>query len=163
MGQALPSAYPEADRARILVTDDSEIGRTLLWRLLTRRGYAVTCAADGAETLEAASAAPPDLILLDLRLPDIDGSEVLRQIRAEYDADELPILMISGEHDGEVAAACLKLGANDFLMKPVVPALLYARVETYLRRQPSRCDMYASQTRAMGIGRHTQWDGKMGD
>lgn len=135
MGSAISCAAQHWAPPRILVTDDSEVARALFRRLLTRRGYIVEEAATGAAALEAVDADPPDLMLLDLRLPDIDGSEVLRQLRTERDLDALPTIMISGELDGEVAAACLDLGANDFLMKPVLGALLYARVETFLGKR----------------------------
>lgn len=140
MGRALSCAAQQWAPQRILVTDDSEVARTLFRRLLSRRGYIVEEAATGAAALEAVDADPPDLLLLDLRLPDIDGSEVLRQLRTERSIDMLPTIMISGELDGEVAAACLDMGANDFLMKPVLGALLYARVETCLVNRHPRPD-----------------------
>jgi len=148
MGRATPAARQDRAPARILIADDREVGRALLRRLLTRRRYVVSEAVDGAETLDAVARAQPDLVLLDLRLPDIDGSEVLRQLRAEYSAAELPIVMISAEHDGEVAAACLSLGADDFLMKPVQPAVLYARVATCLRTRFARAQIGVARKHA---------------
>jgi adenylate cyclase len=117
---------------RILICDDNEMGRGLLRRMLLRRGYLVEEAIDGRSTIEAVERCPPDLVLLDLRLPDLDGSEVLRQLRLEHDPNELPIIMVSAEHDGEVVAGCLSLGASDYVPKPVHAGVLYARIATHL-------------------------------
>jgi DNA-binding response OmpR family regulator len=119
-------------RPRILVCDDNEMGRGLLRRMLTRRGYLVEEAIDGESTIQAVEQCPPDLVLLDLRLPDLDGSEVLRQLRGDYNAAELPIIMVSAEHDGEVVAGCLSLGACDYVTKPINVGILRARVTTHL-------------------------------
>jgi DNA-binding response OmpR family regulator len=117
---------------RILVCDDNEMGRRLLRRMLTRRGYLVEEAIDGEEAIEAVERCAPDLLLLDLRLPDLDGSEVLRQLRCDRDAHALPIIMVSAEHDGEVVAGCLALGACDYVTKPVHAGILCARIATHL-------------------------------
>jgi DNA-binding response OmpR family regulator len=117
---------------RILICDDNEMGRALLRRMLSRRGYLVEESFDGASTIEAVEQCPPDLVLLDLRLPDLDGSEVLRQLRCDHDANELPIIMVSAEHDGEVVAGCRSLGACDYITKPIHAGILYARVATHL-------------------------------
>jgi DNA-binding response OmpR family regulator len=117
---------------RILVCDDNEMGRVLLRRMLSRRGYVVEEAVDGKSTIEAVERRPPDLVLLDLRLPDIDGSEVLRQLRRDRDVNELPIIMVSAEHDGDVVAGCFFLGACDYVTKPIHAGILYARIATYL-------------------------------
>ena len=97
-----------------------------------RRGYLVEEAIDGEGVIEAVERCPPDLVLLDLRLPDLDGSEVLRQLRRQHDAGELPIIMVSAEHDGEVVAGCLSLGACDYVTKPIHAGVLHARITTYL-------------------------------
>jgi DNA-binding response OmpR family regulator len=117
---------------RILICDDNEMGRALLKRLLTRRGYLVEEAIDGRAAIEAVETCAPDLVLLDLRLPDLDGSEVLRRLRCDHDASELPIIVVSAELDGEVVAGCLALGACDYLTKPIDAAMLYARIATHL-------------------------------
>jgi DNA-binding response OmpR family regulator len=117
---------------RILICDDNEMGCGLLRRMLTRRGYQVEEAIDGASAIEAVEKCPPDLVLLDLRLPDLDGAEVLRQLRCDHDANELPIIMGSAEHDGEVVAGCLALGACDYVTKPIHAGVLYARIAPHL-------------------------------
>jgi DNA-binding response OmpR family regulator len=117
---------------RILICDDNEVGRVMLRRMLSRRGYLVEEAFDGASTIGAVEQCPPDLVLLDLRLPDLDGSEVLRRLRCDHNANELPIIMISAEHDGEVVAGCLSLGACDYITKPIHAGILCARIATHL-------------------------------
>ena len=117
---------------RILICDDNELGRELLKRMLLRRGYMVEEAADGASAIGAIALCTPDLVLLDLRLPDLEGSEVLRQLRCDHDAVQLPIIIVSAEHDGEIVAGCLSLGACDYVTKPIHAGVLYARIATHL-------------------------------
>jgi CheY-like chemotaxis protein len=128
----LASAPVEMPAPRILICDDNEIGRALLRRLLTRRGYVVEEAVDGCAAIAAIEECAPDLVLLDLRLPDLDGAEVLRQLRCDHSGAELPIIMVSAENDGEVMAGCLSLGASDYVAKPVHAGVLYARIATHL-------------------------------
>lgn len=134
MGRALLCAAATMAPPRILIADDCELSRGLLRRLLMRRGYFVDEATNGAAALDTVEKFEPDIVLLDLRLPDIDGSEVLRQLRREHTSTALPIIMISAEHDGEIIAACLSLGADDFVTKPMHWPTLRVRVETHLER-----------------------------
>jgi CheY-like chemotaxis protein len=144
MGQALPCAA--ANRPpRILICDDCEASRGLLRRLLARSGYAIDEAVNGEAAIEVVEAAVPDLILLDLRLPDIDGAEVLRQLRLDYNATRLPIIMVSAEHDGEVVAGCLSLGANDYVTKPIQTMVLRSRVLTFLAVHSARADIESAR------------------
>ena len=132
MGQALLSAASYEAPLHVLVADDSEVSRALLRRLLTRNGYLVHEAEDGATALRVAEQFPPDILLLDLRLPDIDGSTVLGYLRAKFDPIQLPIIMVSAEDDGEVVAGCLSIGANDYVTKPIHWPTLKARIQTHL-------------------------------
>jgi len=116
----------------ILVADDSEDNRILLRRLLTRCGYEVTEVKDGVETLKAVERDAPDLILLDLRMPELDGEEALRQLRRTYDSNVLPIIIVTAEQDSNVAVDCLEAGANDYVTKPFAWPVLRARISTYL-------------------------------
>jgi adenylate cyclase len=122
----------QIDTPRILICDDNEMGRELVKRMLIRRGYLVEEASNGEAAIEAVERCPPNLVLLDLRLPDIDGSEVLRQLRCDFDANDLPIIMVSAEHDGEVVAGCLSLGACDYVTKPIHAGVLYRRIAAQL-------------------------------
>ena len=101
---------------RILVADDDENIRRLLRRFLTDRGYQVDVACDGIEALEALRRDGPDLLLLDIEMPNLGGMAVLQQI--EQEGIPVAIIMISGLADEETARKSLALGAADFITKP---------------------------------------------
>jgi CheY-like chemotaxis protein len=117
---------------RILVVDDVEPNRELLRRWLARSGYDVEEAKDGYEALHAVEQDIPDLMLLDLHMPNLDGHETLKRVRHAYDQDRLPIIIVTAENDERIAAHCLEAGANDFITKPIMWSLLRARVTTFL-------------------------------
>lgn len=126
--------------ARILVVEDEDRIRQFLQRGLTFEGYRVDIAADGEDALEIARDTPPDLVLLDIMLPGIDGIEVCRRLRA---AGEVPILMLTAKEAIEDRVAGLDAGADDYLVKPFAFDELMARVRALLRRaQPSKPQVY---------------------
>lgn len=126
--------------AKILVVEDEDRIRQFLQRGLTFEGYRVETAADGQEALELARDEPPDLVLLDIMLPGIDGIEVCRRLRA---ASEVPILMLTAKEAIEDRVAGLDAGADDYLVKPFAFDELLARVRALLRRaQPSQPQVY---------------------
>ena len=98
--------------------DDDENTREAMEQLLKIEGYKTSSAADGASGYSSAVAAHPDLILLDLNLPDIDGKQVIRMIRKKRELEEVPILVLTGE-SREEAQRAVNLGANAFLLKPI--------------------------------------------
>ena len=100
----------------ILVVDDESDVRELLRKFLTRRGYEVDTASDGMAAIEAIRDNHPDIVLLDIRLPKIDGLSVLRRLRD--DADDVAIITMSGIADEDTARQSLELGAADFITKP---------------------------------------------
>jgi type II secretory ATPase GspE/PulE/Tfp pilus assembly ATPase PilB-like protein/CheY-like chemotaxis protein len=118
--------------ARILVADDDEQMRRLLKMVLEREGYVVEEARDGLDALDRIDAHPPDLILLDVDMPRLDGFGVLEELRARVATASLPVVMLTGRIESEGQA--LDLGAQDFLAKPVQPTSLKARVRAVLRR-----------------------------
>ena len=123
--------------ARILVVDDIEENRRLLVRLLTKVGY-VSQAADGgvlALHMLRDAAAPFDLVLLDLEMPDLNGIEVLRQIRADPRIAATRVVMVSGIDDVDQIAACIELGADDFIAKPWDSRIIMARIRSSLDRK----------------------------
>lgn len=126
--------------ARILVIEDEERIRQFLNRGLNYEGYRVDIAADGQTGLDLARDFPPDLVLLDLMLPGIDGIEVCKQLRAVSD---VPILMLTAKETIEDRVAGLDAGADDYLIKPFAFDELMARVRALLRRaQPSKPQVY---------------------
>ena len=117
--------------ARILLVDDElSIQRTLA-PLLRSRGYDVEVAGTGADALRLATEHPPDLIVLDLGLPDLEGSEVCRRIRA---TETMPIIILSARGNEADKVAALDLGADDYVTKPFGPEELLARIRVWLRR-----------------------------
>ena len=126
--------------AKILVIEDEERIRQFLQRGLSYEGYRVESSDDGLEGLELARSAPPDLILLDIMLPGMDGLDVCRNLRAESD---VPILMLTAKEAIEDRVAGLDAGADDYLVKPFSFDELLARVRALLRRaQPTTPEVY---------------------
>lgn len=117
--------------ATILVVDDDPKITALLRRALTFEGYAVQVANDGLEGLKLAWSNPPDLVILDLMMPALDGMEVCRRLRAESD---LPILMLTARDEVNDRVQGLDAGADDYLIKPFALEELLARVRALLRR-----------------------------
>lgn len=117
--------------ATVLVIDDERKIRDTVRSYLERDGYAVLVADTGQRALEAAARATPDLVVLDLMLPDLSGEEVARSLRALSD---VPIIMLTAKAAEEDRVAGLRLGADDYLVKPFSPRELLARVEAVLRR-----------------------------
>ncbi len=117
--------------ATILVVDDERKIRDLVRSYLEREGYVVLVADSGERALESMERAHPDLLVLDLMLPDLTGEEIARTIRGHSD---VPIIMITAKSAEEDRVAGLRLGADDYLVKPFSPRELVARVEAVLRR-----------------------------
>lgn len=117
----------------ILIIDDEEIGRQMLRRLLENEGYHVECAENGSAGVEKARLLEPDLILLDVVMPIIDGYEVCEILRRDPDLAEVPVIMLTSLDDAESRLKGLKAGADDFLSKPVQPEELKARARTVTR------------------------------
>jgi two-component system, OmpR family, KDP operon response regulator KdpE len=118
-------------KERVLVVDDEIEIRRALSRALSAREYVVETAADGLEAVELAESFHPDLVVLDLNLPKLDGLEVARRIRG---ASPVPILVLSVREDESDKVAALDLGADDYLTKPFGIDELLARVRALLRR-----------------------------
>jgi two-component system KDP operon response regulator KdpE len=116
---------------RVLVVDDEQSIRRAVGRALTARGYRVELATDGEEALAVAATFQPDLVVLDLNLPALDGLEVCRQLRGW---SSVPILVLSVREDEPDKVAALDLGADDYLTKPFGIDELMARVRALLRR-----------------------------
>jgi len=124
--------------SRVLIVEDEPDIRDLVAFHLGREGYAVTTASTGTEALRQVAAARPDLVLLDLMLPEIDGLEVCRRLRRDPSAATLPIIMLTAKGDEVDRIVGLEVGADDYVVKPFSPKELVARVRAVLRRaQPS--------------------------
>ena len=119
--------------ARILVVDDVAMNVKMLADVLTFKGYEVVTAAGGKEGLAKVGSEKPDLVLLDVMMPDLNGYEVCRAIRANPDTAILPVVMVTALDAGEERVKGLEAGADDFLSKPVNQVELMARVRSLLR------------------------------
>jgi DNA-binding response OmpR family regulator len=118
--------------ASVLVVDDDPTVSDVVRRYLERDGYLVTLVGDGHAALASVSRHRPDLVVLDLMLPGMDGLEVCRRLRA--DGDDLPIVMLTALGEEQDRIAGLQLGADDYLTKPFSPRELVLRVASVLRR-----------------------------
>lgn len=118
-------------RRRILVVDDEATVREVVGQYLELEGYAVSAAATGLDALREAAAAPPDLVILDISLPGVDGLEVLRRLRA---VSAVPILMLTARAEDVDKLLGFGLGADDYMTKPFNPRELVARVQAIMRR-----------------------------
>ncbi|WP_409333027.1 ATP-binding protein [Trujillonella humicola] len=116
---------------RVLVADDNADMRDYLLRLLTPR-YAVTAVADGQEALEAARAAPPDLLVSDVMMPRLDGMALLAELRTDPRTSRVPVLLLSARAGEEAAVEGLAAGADDYLVKPFAAQELLARVGAHV-------------------------------
>jgi diguanylate cyclase (GGDEF)-like protein/PAS domain S-box-containing protein len=119
--------------ATILIVDDERLNRRLLQALLRHEGYVTRSAASGEEALASIADDPPDLILLDVMMPGLDGRQVARAVKDDAATSRIPIIMVTAQTDREARLAALDAGAEDFLSKPVDRAELWLRVRNLLR------------------------------
>ena len=131
----------------ILVVDDIEMNRDLLARRLTRRGLTVSLASSGIEALKMAGENDYDLMLLDIAMPQMNGLDVLRQLRQEKSDSELPVIMVTARTDSKDVVEALKSGANDYVTKPIDFPVLLARSRTQLSRRQAMASLHESEER----------------
>jgi len=125
----------ETATGRVLVVEDDTEIADVLRRSLRQEGYEVRTSADGVEALDVAAGFVPDLVVLDLGLPRLDGIEVCKRLRADGD---VPILMLTARAETEDRVGGLDSGADDYLVKPFERTELLARIRALLRRRPPR-------------------------
>jgi signal transduction histidine kinase len=132
---------PRLKRASILVVEDSPASLLLLTRILNHEGYEVRPATNGLEALSAARSALPDLILLDIMMPEMDGYEVCKRLKADEETRDIPILFISALDAVQDKVVAFDAGGLDFVTKPFEPADVVARVQTHLRLRALQQDL----------------------
>ncbi len=116
----------------ILVVDDDDFQHKLILKLLEGKNYHLTFATSGSEALNMMSKAQPDLILMDVMMPEMDGLETMRNLKAEPKLSKIPVIMITGKSDGQIVSNSMKVGAADFVVKPIDKATLIAKVKHVL-------------------------------
>ncbi len=119
----------------ILVVDDDRVTRTLLVRTLESEGHEVTMAENGRDALEQLRLAVPDVVLLDVVMPELDGMSVLEELKRDPALRDVPVIMISALDDFQSVLRCIELGAEDYLSKPFDPVLLRARINAGLTKR----------------------------
>ena len=138
----------------ILVVEDEEDVLELLRYNLDKNGFAVETATSGEEAMDKARRMHPDLILLDIMLPGLDGLDVCKVLKRHADTERIPIVMVTAKGDEADIVAGLEVGADDYITKPFSPRVLVARVKAVLRR-PARsappADAEAQVVRAHGV------------
>ncbi len=127
-----------AGTGSILVVDDDRVNRMLLTRALESSGHTVTTAENGADALRMLGEMSPDVVLLDVVMPELDGMSVLEAMKSDAATHDVPVIMISALDDFESVVRCIELGAEDYLPKPFDPVLLQARIQAGLDRRRLR-------------------------
>ena len=122
---------------KVLVIDDEEHLTSLVKAYLVKDGYQVTIANNGREGLDAARRVHPDLIILDIMMPEMDGYEFIRLLRVDSDT---PVIFLTAKVDEQERVLGLELGADDYIVKPFYPRELISRVRAVLRGQSKRSD-----------------------
>ena len=122
------------DMVRVLLVEDNEMNRDMLARRLTRRGYSVSVALEGAQGLEVAAEMAPDLILMDMSLPVVDGWEASRRLKADPALQRIPILALTAHAMSDDRAKAIEAGCDEYDTKPVEFSRLLEKMETLLRK-----------------------------
>ncbi len=147
------ATLPEAEGFKILVVDDNEMNRDMLSRRLQRKGFDVDIADDGQQALDMlgidkgdARAGGYGLVLLDIMMPGIDGIEVLRRVRDRHSETSLPIIMATAKDTSDDVVEALKLGANDYVTKPLDFPVVLARVQTQMKLKAAHDELARTNT-----------------
>ncbi|HEY6186635.1 MAG TPA: diguanylate cyclase [Pyrinomonadaceae bacterium] len=140
----------------ILVADDEPINRTLIQRRLEKAGYYVLAAENGREAVEGALRSLPDLIILDVMMPLMDGLEACRRIKENEATRDIPIIFLSARDETDVKVSGLSLGANDYISKPFKAEELLARVEVAMRMKRERDRLRLSAEEAIATAEVAQ-------
>lgn len=135
---AVARAMTPGPTGTLLVVDDDEANRTMLARRLMRLGHEVEMAANGRLALELLRTKSFDLLLLDIQMPELNGYEVLEQLKADPILRALPVIVLSASSETDRVAHCIEMGAEDYLPKPFDPVLLQARISACLEKKRLR-------------------------
>lgn len=139
-----PSAV---ERATVLVVDDERLNREMLAALVRRGGHDVVMAGSGLEAIHLVRSRSLDAVILDVVMPDLDGIDVLREVRATHTPIELPIIMCTANHETEQLVTAFSAGANDYVTKPLNVAVVLARLATHLESKRMQAKLRESEER----------------
>jgi class 3 adenylate cyclase len=123
---------------RLLVVDDNKVNRLLLGRGLEQQGHRVAFAENGRQALEMLHGSEFDLMLLDIQMPEMDGYQVLEKVASDLDLRGIPVIVTSALEELDSVVRCIEMGAEDYLIKPVNPVLLRARIGAGLEKKRLR-------------------------
>ncbi len=140
-------------KGRILVVDDNEDNRDMLGRRLQKQGHTISMAANGREALDMLSAGDFDLVLLDIMMPEMDGYQVLKELKSDPARNYIPVIMLSALSELDSVVRCIEMGAEDYLPKPFNPVLLRARIGACLEKKRLR-DQEIDYLRNVGLVTH---------
>ncbi len=129
-----PKIFPAPGSSRLLLVDDEANNRAALARRLTQKGYIVEVAENGPQALAKIPHGRYNLVLLDQMMPGMRGIEVLRRLRSTYSQNDLPVIMVTGIDQSHTVEEALRLGANDYVVKPVDTMVVAARIQSQLAR-----------------------------
>ena len=147
-----PMTYRRADHgARILVVDDDPLARRSIRAMLERGHYNVEAAEGGLEALALLATYNPDLLLLDIQMPGMDGLEVCRRVRALPDGDLLPILFLTGDESPDIHAQAFQAKGDDFLRKPVLSGELIVRIRSLMRLKRLQAEVMAERDNLLDL------------
>lgn len=121
-----------SQKAKVLIVDDELFNLDYLEQALEDSNYQITTATNGQEALDKIQSGQPDLVLLDLAMPIMDGFAVLERVKADSILRDIPVIIISADHDSKSIVRGIKQGADDYLTKPVNAELLVKKVKEYL-------------------------------
>src|SRR5215470_10266373 len=136
--EAMTEQAPSITNSSLLVVDDHRMNRIMLARYLGNLGYQARLCENGRQALELLQSESFDLVLLDVEMPDMDGYQVLEQLKADPRLRDIPVIMISAVEELESVVKCIELGAQDYLPKPFNPVLLHARISACLEKKRLR-------------------------
>ena len=135
-----PQDEPDDSTGRVLIVDDSAGNRELLTRILSQNGFITTAAGDGLAALAEASNQRFDLILLDVKMPGMDGLEVLQRLKSDPAQKSIPVIMVSAHDETSLVTRSLQRGAEDYVRKPIDLVILLARIRSTLERSRLRAN-----------------------
>lgn len=121
--------------AKILLVEDNEMNRDMLSRRLSRQGYEITIAVDGKEALEKVASAHPDLILMDLSLPDLDGWEATKQLKRDKYTKHIPVIVLTAHALKSDRKSAFEVGCDDYDVKPIDFPRLLMKIEALLNKE----------------------------